>query len=75
MYFLISFLVNLIQSYVLSIRNVFDFLVPENVVIESCGLKLVEPRYVFVNSKVIPQIVLIFYLINPDFHGVFENIF
>lgn len=52
-----------------------DLLVPEDVVIESCGFELVESRYVFVNGKVIPQIVLIFYLINPDFHGVFEDIF
>ena len=53
----------------------FDFLVPEDVVSEPCGFELVKSRYVFVNGKVIPQIVLIFYLINPDFHGVFEDIF
>ncbi len=58
-----------------SVSDIFDFPVPEDVVVESGGFKFVEFGYIFVDGEVIPEIVLILDLINPDFHGVFEYIF
>ncbi len=57
------------------VTNTLDLSVPEDIIVQSGGLKLSKFRDLFVYHKVVPQIVLILDGVNPDFHCVFEDIF
>ena len=63
-----------LQSEARSIDDSLDLPVPENVVVESCGLSFGESGYFLVNSKIVSQIVFIFHFLDPNLHTVFKNI-
>lgn len=56
------------------ISNVFQLLVLKDIIVQSSRLTLGEFSYLFINRKVIPQIILVLHIVYPNLHYVFKHV-